>query len=154
MSKNTLGSVHTVYIIGRVVRRIMRSTGGCMLQVLWLDSQFHKPEVQFNAESANYRSLGCFTKTPAWRNLTDDVGDGELGIDAPLDELEISTGNVNYPTQFVPAALAEVETVKTFRFEPDIEMSAPNDLYEWDDHLFTHSVCSSCFAYVPIYFWE
>ncbi|ETM03110.1 hypothetical protein L917_00620, partial [Phytophthora nicotianae] len=83
---------------------------------------------------ANYDALERSPTKPAWSDLTNNVTDSELAMDAPLDELEVTTSNEHYqvydPAVFLPASLEEVETVKILRFKPDVEMAAPDDLYE------------------------
>lgn len=175
MSKKIFGCVGTAYIVGRVVRRVKRASNGHILQVMWLDTQFQNAVANLSVSVVqrgleNYQSLGQLSSNPAWRDLTDNVGGGELGIDTPVDELEVSTQHDSYelydPERFLPASLAEVEAVKSMHFQPDVEMAPPNDLYERIDkttetqllpeyhHLFAHSASSSFFAYVSLYFWK
>ncbi|GMF44182.1 unnamed protein product [Phytophthora fragariaefolia] len=107
---------------------------------------------------------------PAWRDFNDTMLGGELNLDLPLDELEIASDEEDYerydPERSLPASLAEVKAVKSMRFEPELEMEAPSDLYAHTDDstttrlvpeyssLFAHSASSSFFAYLPVYFWK
>ncbi|GMF23317.1 unnamed protein product [Phytophthora fragariaefolia] len=118
----------------------------------------------------NYQTLMRLPDKPAWRDLTDTMVGGELNLDLPLDELEIASEEEGYerydPERSLPASLAEVEAVKSMRFEPELEMEAPSDLYAHTDDstttrlvpeyssLFAHSASSSFFAYLPVYFWK
>ncbi|OWY98058.1 hypothetical protein PHMEG_00031274 [Phytophthora megakarya] len=133
MNKKTFRCVGTAYVVGRVVRRIKRPTGGRILQVLWLDTQFQNAVTNLSVVVWRPR----LPNHPAWRDLTDNFVEGEFAIDTPLDELEVSAHNEQYelydPGQLLPASLAEVEAVKSMRFEPDIQMAAPNDLFERRD---------------------
>ncbi|POM69258.1 Transposase [Phytophthora palmivora] len=164
--------VGTAYIVGRVCRRVKKPKNGAVLQVMWLDTQFQNAVeplsvmiVQRGIE--NYQALVRVPNKPAWRDLTDKVIKEELNLNLPLDDLELGPDEECFerydPEVFMPASLAEVEAVKRMRFEADMEMEIPSDLYEHTDdntaplslpdhsHLFTHSATSSFFAYIPVY---
>ncbi|POM81867.1 Transposase [Phytophthora palmivora] len=164
------------YIVGRVSRLVKKPKNISMFQVMRLDSQFQTAVelislgvIQRGIE--NYKRLVQLPGRPAWKDLTENVADGELSLDAPLDELEISsaptsTYEIYSPERFLPASFAEVETVKNMRFEPDVELEHPTDLFTREDestttrllpqyrHIFAHYASSSFFAYIPIYFWK
>ncbi|GMF40190.1 unnamed protein product [Phytophthora fragariaefolia] len=110
----------------------------------------------------NYQALIRLPDKTSWRNLTENVVDGELCMDSP-DELEISSQSTTIyeiydPERFLPVSLAEVEAVKNLRLVSDAEMNAPTDLYEHEDKsiatrflpeyqcVFAHSASSIFFA--------
>ncbi|GMF42869.1 unnamed protein product [Phytophthora fragariaefolia] len=80
----------------------------------------------------------ALTDKPAWRDLTDTMVGAELNLDLPLDELEITSDEEGYkrytPERSLPASLAEVEAVRSMRFEPELEMEVPCDLYVHTDN--------------------
>ncbi|KAL4170691.1 hypothetical protein KRP22_008798 [Phytophthora ramorum] len=175
MKENMYRCVGTAFIVGRVCRQVKKTKKGGVLQVIWLDTQFQNAVetlsvavIQRGIE--NYQALARSPNKPAWRELTDTVVEGELQMEEPLDELEVASdddGMEMYdPERFLPVSLAEVEAVKSMRFQPDVDMDGPTDLYEHTDeststrllpeysHLFAHSASSSFFAYIPIYFWK
>ncbi|KAG2822519.1 hypothetical protein PC129_g9081 [Phytophthora cactorum] len=134
---------------------------------MWLDSQFQNAVEAITVAAVqrgieNYQALVHAPNQPAWRDLTDKVMEGGLNLDLPLDELEVASDEDAYerydPEQVLPVSLADVEAVKSMRFEPDMEMEAPSDLYEHTDdrtttrllpaysHLFAPLASSSFFA--------
>ncbi|KAG4053993.1 hypothetical protein PC123_g10873 [Phytophthora cactorum] len=142
---------------------------------MWLDSQFQNAVEAITVTAVqrgieNYQALVRVPNQPAWRDLTDKVMEGGLNLDVPLDQLEVASDEEDYerydPEQVLPVSLAEVEAVKSMRFEPNMEMEAPSDLYEHTadstttrlqpaySHRFAHSASSSFFAYIPVYIWK
>ncbi|KAL3667286.1 hypothetical protein V7S43_007518 [Phytophthora oleae] len=140
---------------------------------MWLDTQFQNAVEGITVEAAergieSYEALMRLPDKPAWRNLTDTVVAEELTQDLPLEELEIASDEEGFerydPDRFLPVSLAKVEAVDSMRFEPDVEIGAPSDLYEHTNdgtktrllpaysHLFEHSATSSFFTYIPVYF--
>ncbi|GMF47137.1 unnamed protein product [Phytophthora fragariaefolia] len=176
MQKNKIyRCVVTAYIVDRVCRRVKKPKNGMILQIMWLDTMFQNAvevvtiaTVQRSID--NYQTLMPLPDKPAWRDLTDAMVGGELNLDLPLDELEIASDEEGYerydPERSLPASLAEVEAVKSMRFEPELEMEAPSDLYAHTDDstttrlvpeyssLFAPSASSNFFAYLPVYFWK
>ncbi|KAJ8558988.1 hypothetical protein ON010_g8460 [Phytophthora cinnamomi] len=79
MSRKTFDCVGTAYIVGAVARYSVPERCG----------NLSVAAVQRGIE--NYQALRSLPNNPAWRDPTDNVTDGELRIDAPLDDLEVST---------------------------------------------------------------
>ncbi|GMF23152.1 unnamed protein product [Phytophthora fragariaefolia] len=112
------------YIVGCVCRRVKRPKNGCVLQVMWVDTQFQNAVESLTVAAIkrgieNYQALVCVLNKPTWRNLTDTVVDEELNLDWSFDELEIVSDEEGYerydPEVFLAASLAEVEAVKNMR---------------------------------------
>ncbi|POM60543.1 hypothetical protein PHPALM_30598 [Phytophthora palmivora] len=119
----------------------------------------------------NYKRLVQLPGRRAWKDSTENVADGELSLDAPSDELGISseftsTYEIYSPERSLLASFAEVETVKNMRLEPDVELKRPTDLFTRKDesittrllhqyrHVFAHSASLGFFAYISIYIWK
>ncbi|OWY91576.1 hypothetical protein PHMEG_00039785 [Phytophthora megakarya] len=70
MNKKTFRCVGTAYVVGRVVRRIKRPTGGRILQVLWLDTQVENAVTNLSVATVqhgidNYEALRRLPNHPA-----------------------------------------------------------------------------------------
>ncbi|KAG4240174.1 hypothetical protein PC116_g11874 [Phytophthora cactorum] len=100
-----------------------------------------------------------------WQDLCASTGDDDLGIEDSIEELQKAP--VQYdPKQVMPTSLAEVEMVRTMRFDPTDHMDQPKDLFTCGGgmtgtklrdeyrYIFEHSACASFFAYLPLYFWK
>ncbi|POM65875.1 Hypothetical protein PHPALM_18343 [Phytophthora palmivora] len=97
----------------------------------------------------NFRSFVQLKSNPAWKRLVQPGG---------IDEYEVEAE----PT----SNFQNVETIRNMRFEHEIQIDGPQNLFEQPDestatslcpefkHLFEHSACSSFFAYLPLYFWR
>ncbi|KAE9303538.1 hypothetical protein PF001_g13495 [Phytophthora fragariae] len=166
----TFGQVGTAYIVGRVGRRFIEKKL-VLYEIRWLDSLFQKHihsvkigVLQRGIE--NYRVLSRSTSKPTWSALNTTPDGEDLPSDALLEDFVEVEGYTEFdPDQALPTSLREVETIKSMKFDPRVQMNEPTDLYKHFDgsvntrvrpecvRLFTHSASSSFLAYrhyIPI----
>ncbi|ETM30673.1 hypothetical protein L914_21652 [Phytophthora nicotianae] len=99
-----------------------------------------------------------------WQTLC-EAGDDALAIGGCIDELQEAPVPY-YPEQLLPTSLAEVEAIKSMRFDPVAYMGTPETLFQRVDgsndtklrgefrYIFEHSASASFLAYLPLYFWQ
>ncbi|GMF56084.1 unnamed protein product [Phytophthora fragariaefolia] len=126
IQKKKYAGVGNAFLVGRVCRLLKRS----LFQVNWLDSQFQKHGETLNLSAvqrgnAKYRSLHGRSTGVGWGRLC-TVDDGEeVMIEQYMESFE--------PPGELPTSLAEVEAVKSMRFEPENPCDAHPDLYQHSD---------------------
>ncbi|KAL3661211.1 hypothetical protein V7S43_013818 [Phytophthora oleae] len=124
--------VGSAYLVGRVYRVLKQP----LFQINWLDSQFQNNVETLNLSTvqrgkANYRSLHGRSTGVGWGRLC-AVGDGEEVHDDDADTLDQFMESFE-PLVELPISLAEVEAIKSIRFEPENQCDAPQDLYQHAD---------------------
>ncbi|KAG2899430.1 hypothetical protein PC117_g22232 [Phytophthora cactorum] len=138
--------------------------------IRWLDSQFQSvvEHISVGVVQLGIKNYVALTrvKNPDWRILVRPDPTDEIDFEEDNSDCEEEVLQAFDPSKLLPTSLAEVEAIKSMRFDPNGEVEGPSYLYQHSDgstqtylrpefkHLFEHSASSSFFAYRPLYFWR
>ncbi|KAG3119017.1 hypothetical protein PI125_g2406 [Phytophthora idaei] len=162
--------IGTAYIIGRVYRLVKKGKNASLFQIRWLDSQFQSAveHISVGVVQLGIKNYVALTrvKDPDWRILVRPDPTDEIDFEEDDSDCEEEVLQAFDPSKLLPTSLAEVEAIKSMRFDPNGEVEGPSYMYQHSDrstqtylrpefkHLFEHSASSSFFAYIPLYFWR
>ncbi|KAF4039809.1 hypothetical protein GN244_ATG08027 [Phytophthora infestans] len=128
--------VSAAYIVGREQLRHNKATP-FLFQTRWIDSQ-----CQSNSEDislglvqkrhASYNLLLATTTSLHWQDLCEATYDDRLASTDSLEELQEVSAHYS-PSQVTRTSSAEVEAIKTMRFDPKAHMAQPRDLFTCGD---------------------
>ncbi|OWZ17606.1 hypothetical protein PHMEG_0008429 [Phytophthora megakarya] len=164
MKAKAYQTVGATYIIGRVCRQAKMGKYSSLFQLRWLDTQFQENVENFSVGLVqdgirNYVAL-TRANNPDWRVLVElDLTD-EIAVDGDMSDFEEDTTLKAFdPEKLLPTSIAELEAIKSMRFDPSVQLDAPSYLSNTYlrsgfVHLFEHAASSTFFTYIPVYFWR
>ncbi|KAG3079824.1 hypothetical protein PI125_g20623 [Phytophthora idaei] len=151
-------------------RLVKKGKNASLFQIRWLDSQFQSvvEHISVGVVQLGIKNYVALTrvKNPDWRILVRPDPTDEIDFEEDDSDCEEEVLQAFDPSELLPTSLAEVEAIKSMRFDPNGEVEGPSYLYQHSDgstqtylrpefkHLFEHTASSSFFAYITLYFWR
>ncbi|KAG3060939.1 hypothetical protein PI125_g24806 [Phytophthora idaei] len=129
--------IGTAYIIGRVYRLVKKGENASLFQIRWLESQFQSAVEHISVRVAqlgtkNYVAL-TRVKNPDWRILVRPYPTDEVDFEEDDSDCKEEVLQAFGPSELLPTSLAEVEAIKSMRFDPNGEVEGPSYLYQHSD---------------------
>ena len=175
MESKKYAEVGASYLVGRVCRKKPKEKGQKkedLYELLWIDTQFqscveHVPldKVILGREKYNLIKQELASLSIGWKRLCRaDTNEDDLP-NVDIEELEEVLEHYD-GKEDVPSSLAEIEDIRNMKFDPNVSIDAPPDLFKNQEgsletrvkdefvHLFQHSASASFFAYLPLSFWR
>ncbi|KAG2765752.1 hypothetical protein PC116_g4715 [Phytophthora cactorum] len=129
--------IGTAYIIERVYRLVKKGKKASLFQIRWLDSQFQSAveHISVGVVQLGIKNYVALTrvKNPDWRILVRPDPTDEIDFEEDDSDCEEEVLQAFDPSELLPTSLAEVEAIKSMRFDPNGEVEGPSYLYQHSD---------------------